>query len=251
MHCVVLGAGIAGVTTAWYLARAAHAVTVLERRPGPGLDASYANGGLLTPSLSDPWAAPGVPRKMLHWLGREDAPLLLRVRAIPGMAGWGLRFLANCRSGPWRRNTEAILRLARFSHDAFAELTAECGIEFDRGDRGTLRIYRDGTSWETGRRIAAMYGELDLPHRLLTAENRAALEPSLRTVARDIAGGVHYTGDRSGDAFLFTKALASEAMTLGVDFATKCRNAQWATPARRHAIQFGTVGIEWRSALAV
>jgi len=99
MRSIVLGAGIAGVTAAYYLAKQGHEVTVLDRQPGPALETSFANGGLVVPSQSDPWASPDAPMKLLKWLGREDAPLLLRLSAVPGMLRWGLAFLA--KAGLW------------------------------------------------------------------------------------------------------------------------------------------------------
>ena len=112
MRIIVLGAGLIGVLTAWYLAEDGHEVVVVDRQPEVGLETSFANGALITPSTSDSWAAPGTPQKILKWLGQEEAPLLLRQSAFPAITGWGLRFLANCRSARWRANTAAVLGLA-------------------------------------------------------------------------------------------------------------------------------------------
>ena len=218
MHTVVLGAGVVGVTTAYYLARRGHQVTVVDRQTGPGLETSFANGGLVTPSLSDPWAAPSAPLQMIQWLGKEDAPLLLRLRAVPGMAGWGLRFLQNCGRQRWRRNTEVVLRLAVHSRDALDRLTAETGIRYDRCDKGTLRVYRDARALEGAYVDADMYAEFGLPYRVLDRRGCVELEPALRPAAERIVGGVHYAGDRSGDAFLFTQELARLCAGLGVTF---------------------------------
>src|SRR5215469_7776711 len=141
MRSIVLGAGIAGVTAAYELARRGHEVTVIDRQPGPALETSFANGGLVVPSQSDPWASPDAPMKLLKWLGREDAPLLLRLSAVPGMLRWGLAFLANCRREHWRHNTEAVFRLAIASRDAYDELVRETGIEHGHNDLGTLRLF--------------------------------------------------------------------------------------------------------------
>ena len=132
MRVVVLGAGIIGTTTAFRLAEAGHEVTVIDRQPDVGLETSFANGGLMTPATSDSWAAPGTPTKILKWLGRADAPMLLRLSAVPGMLNWGIRFLANCRPEQWRRNTEAILSLALLSLAELRTLTQAEGLEYDR-----------------------------------------------------------------------------------------------------------------------
>jgi D-amino-acid dehydrogenase len=215
---VVLGAGVIGVATAWYLAEGGHRVTVLDRQPGAGLETSYANGGLVTPSMSDPWAAPGVPTLILKYWGREDAPFLLRARALPGMAGWGLRFLRNCTPARWRENTETVLRLGLYSRDALDALTAATGIKYDRSERGNLRVYQDGAVLEEAAASAAMYQRLGLPVDVLDGPACVALEPALRPVAGALAGGVHYKGDRSGDAHAFTQALAARAAERGVTF---------------------------------
>src|SRR5215470_5871489 len=125
MRIAVLGGGVIGVTAAWYLAADGHEVTVVDRQPGPALETSFANGGLIVPSQSAPWASPDAPLKLLKWLGREDAPLLLRLSAVPGLLRWGVAFLANCRRERWRRNTEAVFRLAIASRDAYDELVRE------------------------------------------------------------------------------------------------------------------------------
>lgn len=218
MKVVVLGAGLIGTTSAYYLARLGHQVVVIDRQPDVGLETSFANGGLVTPSMSDPWAAPGAPLKMVKWFGREDAPLLVRPSAVPGMAAWGLRFLRNCTAQRWRRNTCTILRLAEYSRDLLDELSAETGIAYDRQEVGTLRLFRDDLSMEAARRGAELLGEFDVPHRLLDAEECARLEPALRPVIHELTGGIHFPNDRSGDALKFTQEVARLCKSMGVEF---------------------------------
>lgn len=218
MSTVVLGAGVVGVTTAYFLARAGEAVTVVDRQPAAGLETSFANGGLVTPGMSDPWAAPGVPAMMLRYLGREDAPFLLRLKAVPSMMGWGLRFLRNCAPERWRANTAAVLRLGVYSLAALDEVTAEAGIAYDRCELGNLRVYPDAKSLDEARAAARMYRELGQPVDVLDAEACVRLEPALAPVRREIAGGVHYRGDRSGDCLRFTQALAQHAEQRGATF---------------------------------
>jgi D-amino-acid dehydrogenase len=217
---VVLGAGIVGVATAYRLAKEGDRVILVDRQPGAGLETSFANGGLVTPGMSDPWAAPGVPKLMLTQLGREDSPILLRLRAVPGMVAWGLSFLANCRPERWRRNTEAVLKLAVYSRDQLTELTEETGIRYDRCDRGNLRIYRDRMAFAKAAKAAAMYRELGQDVRQLDAGGAVALEPALAPVQGEIAGGIHYACDHSGDCHAFAQGLAGAATRLGVEFRT-------------------------------
>ncbi|MGH7125198.1 MAG: D-amino acid dehydrogenase [Stellaceae bacterium] len=218
MRSVVLGAGVAGVTAAYELAKRGHAVTVVDRQPGPALETSFANGGLVVPSQSDPWASPDAPMKLLKWLGREDAPLLLRLSALPGMTRWGLAFLANCRRDRWHRNTAAVFGLAIYSRDAYDALARETGIEHGRSDKGTLRLYSDEAALEAGLAEFERYRELGLAYDFLTREQCVALEPSLTAAARKFVGGIHVAADRSGDCHAFTTGLAGEARKLGVEF---------------------------------
>jgi D-amino-acid dehydrogenase len=215
---VVLGAGVIGVTTAYFLACSGHDVTVIDRQPAAGLETSFANGALVTPGMSDPWAAPGIPGLILRHLGREDAPFLLRLRALPGMLGWGVRFLRNCAPARWRENTETVLRLAVHSREALDWVTAETGIAYDRCERGNLRVHPDAASLAKAAKGAEMYRELGQPVELLDAAGCVALEPALGPIRHDLAGGVHYGGDRSGDCLRFTQSLAQEAAGLGVAF---------------------------------
>ncbi|HLJ18652.1 MAG TPA: FAD-dependent oxidoreductase, partial [Stellaceae bacterium] len=218
MRSVVLGAGIAGVAAAYELARRGHEVTVVDRQPGPALETSFANGGLVVPSQSDPWASPDAPMKLLKWLGREDAPLLLRLSALPGMMRWGLAFLANCRRDRWHRNTAAVFRLAIYSRDAYDVLAKETGIEHGRGDKGTLRLYSDEAALQGALAEFEPYRDLGLAYGLVTRQQCVALEPSLAAVADRFSGGIHISADRSGDCHAFATGLAEHARKLGVDF---------------------------------
>ncbi len=217
-RALVLGGGIIGVTTAYALAKRGFEVTVVERQDGVGLETSFANGSLITPSMADPWAAPGLPLKLLKWIGRENSPFLVRLGALPGLMSWGLKFLANCNPRDWKRNTEVILRIAQYSQDRLKALIDETGISFDRTSHGTLRLFRDGLSMADARRSAEMVGELGVPFRMLDAEECAALDPALEPSLKKIAGGIHFPSDEVGDAFKFTTALADLFREAGVVF---------------------------------
>lgn len=217
-HAAVLGGGIAGIASAWYLARGGYRVTVVERREGAGLETSFANGGLITPSMSDPWASPGIPMLILKWLGREDAPFLLRLRALPGLFSWGLKFLRQCNDDDWHRNTRNILRLCTYSHACLHELARETGVDYESNPRGTLRLFRDSLSMEKSSRVAEFLRQLGV--RLTTLDSAACieLEPALRGQADRIAGAIHYPDDEAGDAHLFTRRLAEVCASRGVEF---------------------------------
>ena len=218
MHVIVIGSGLIGTTTAWYLRRAGADVTVLERAEGPALETSFANAGMLTPSMADPWNAPGVTRKLLAWLGREDAPMLLRAREVPRLAGWGLRFLWNSRRDCFARNTLANLALAGYSLTALRGLRAELGLEYCQREFGTVKIFRERAGFATATALAERLAAEGVASRVLDRAGVVALEPSLDAVRDVIEGGIHYPDDESGDAHLFVCGLAAAAAAAGVEF---------------------------------
>jgi D-amino-acid dehydrogenase len=223
MRMIVLGAGLIGTATAYYLAKFGHEVIVIDRQPTVGLETSFANGALLTPSTSDSWAAPGTPQKILKWLGQEDAPMLLRLGALPGMIGWGVKFLANCRLERWRENTEAVLKLALFSMASLDALQAEEKLAFNRNKAGLIKLFRDPLSMKSTMQAATLYRQLGVELRSLDPAGCIAVEPALAPIQGRISGGIHYPQDGSGDALLFTQTLAERARERGVSFLFNCR----------------------------
>lgn len=217
-HVVVLGGGVVGVASAWFLSRGGCRVTLVERREAAGLETSFANGGLITPSMSDPWASPEIPGMILKWIGREDSPFLVRAGALPGLASWGLKFLRQCNQADWRRNTRNILRLSTFSHERLHALVRETGVDFESNPRGVLHLFRDPLSMEKTSRTAEMLHAFGVRSRTLDPAGCAALEPALRHRMDRIAGGIHYPDDEAGDAHLFTRRLAAVCASNGVEF---------------------------------
>ena len=216
MKVVVLGAGVVGVTSAWYLAEAGHEVTVIDRQPFSGFETSFANGGQISVSHAEPWANPGAPRQILHWLGREDAPLLFRPRASLRQWSWGLKFLFECLPARTRRNTLQILRLALYSRAELQALRARTGIEYDHRERGILHLYTDPQELEAA--LARM--ELSRAHgfdlQALTAAQCVALEPALAYSQVRLAGGTYSPADESGDAHLFSRRIEELCREAGV-----------------------------------
>ena len=200
MRILVLGGGVIGVTTAWFLARDGHEVTVVEREQGVALGTSYANGAMIHTSLVEPWNEPGIALKLLQWIGRDDAPAVLRPAAIPGMLGWGLAFLRNATAARHRRHTLINLRLALLSAKTLKEVRRETGIEHDQREHGIIKILRDPAALDAGVAHAKMLaGEGDLPFRVLDRAAVLALEPALAEGGDGICGGILFPEDESGD----------------------------------------------------
>ncbi|MFM2129753.1 MAG: hypothetical protein RL477_1299 [Pseudomonadota bacterium] len=218
MKVIVLGAGIIGVSTAYFLARDGHRVTVIDRQAAPGQETSFANGGQISASHAEPWANPATPWKLLAWLGRKDAPLWFRLHWDPAMWGFFLRFLANCRGAASRANGEKALRLALYSRDVLAALRQSTAIAFDAEDRGILHVYRSGRALERAVAVAERFRALGLETEALNADACARVEPALASVRDTLAGGIYSPADLSGDAHAFTRALAVKAAEAGVEF---------------------------------
>jgi D-amino-acid dehydrogenase len=218
MSTVVLGAGVIGTASAWYLNQLGEDVTVVERREAAGMETSWGNGGVLHASEIEPWSQPGMPRNILRWMGREDAPLLLRYGAIPRVWRWGLRFARNSTPARFRRNCEANLALALLSLQSLHEIREATGIAFDSVASGVLKIYRSAAALE---RSAAAFGPLvplGLQFSRLDGPACVGVEPALAPVGETLAGGLHFPRDEVGDCNAFTQGLAAAAAARGVRF---------------------------------
>ena len=218
MKAIIIGSGLIGTTSAYFLSRGGWEVTVLDRQDGPGQETSFANGSLLTPSMPEPWNAPGSWRVLLRSIGRSDSPLKLRLKALPHLASWGTRFLRNSASGRYERNTVKNLRLALHSLEVMERLRQEIGIQYGGASPGTLRVFRDpaplGRALEWAERLRAE----GLTYRRLTGAEVVAMEPALGPIAGQLAGGIHYPADEIGNAYKFCVNLADHAHRAGVDF---------------------------------
>lgn len=218
MHVVVLGAGILGVSSAWYLREAGHQVTVIERQAEAALETSFANGSQLSAGHVEPWASPETFPQLLKWGFREDAPLLFRLRADPQQWLWALRFLRECWPGRSHRNLIQLLNLGLYSRAAQHALRQETGIAYEALDRGILNLYPTHADWERGCRAAATITHHGYPRVRLSHDEALALEPAL-SASRSLWVGATYTpGDGSGDARLWTQALAARCTARGVTF---------------------------------
>ena len=219
MKVLVLGSGVIGVTSAWYLSQAGHDVTVVDRQAEPGMETSQANGGQISWGASTPWAAPGIPFKALKWMFRPHSPLVLRPRLDPAMWSWLFKMLGNCTSARYAINRERMLRLSRYSHDCLVALRSETGIHYDERAGGVLELFRTEQELDEAADQSAMLESWGVPYQLLNPATCVAHEPALRAVQNKIAGGMLLPGDESGDCLQFTRELARRAETRGVRFA--------------------------------
>ncbi|HLB17467.1 MAG TPA: D-amino acid dehydrogenase [Burkholderiales bacterium] len=218
MRVIVLGAGVVGTASAWYLARAGHEVTVVERQGAAGLETSFANGGQISVSHAEPWANPDAPGKIWEWLGREDAPLLFRLRGDARQWAWGLRFLVECLPFRTRGNIRQILALALYSRAQLQLLRRDTGIQYDQLTRGILHFYTDEEEFERAVEQATLMRQYGCERDIKTAAECIAIEPALRHAAERIVGGTYTASDESGDARKFTEGLAQLASAQGVRF---------------------------------
>ena len=218
MRVLVLGAGVVGVTCAWFLREAGHQVTVVERQAGVGRETSFANGGQISVSHAEPWANPGAPRKLLKWLGREDAPLLFRPRFEADQWAWGLAFLRECSAARAAQNTRHLVALGLYSRSILKQLRAQLALDYPHSERGILHFYTDRADFEVARTSAALMRTLGCDRRSVSPDEAVQLEPALISIRDRIVGADYCAEDESGDAHAYTLQLAERCAQRGVEF---------------------------------
>jgi len=218
MHVLVLGSGVIGVSSAWYLSRAGFDVTIVDREPGPALETSFANAGQISPGYAAPWAAPGVPLKALKWLFSRDAPLLIRPGLDPRQYLWLLQMLRNCTAKRYATNKARMLRLARYSAGCLNELADELGIDYEARKLGTLQLFRTQAQLDGAGSDIAVLEQFGVPYELLDRAGIVKVEPALVEVADQFTGALRLPEDQTGDCALFTHLLAERAKAAGVEF---------------------------------
>lgn len=218
MRIVILGAGVIGVTSAWYLAQAGHEVVVIDRQAGPALETSFANAGEISPGYASPWAAPGIPAKAMKWLFMEHAPLILRPQFDMAMLRWLIAMLGNCNARDYVVNKGRMVRLAEYSRDKLIELRAATGISYDERTQGTLQLFREEKQLAGIDKDIAVLKADGVAYEVLDRAGCIAAEPGLAGSNQPLAGGLRLPGDETGDCFKFTNRLAEMAAAAGVEF---------------------------------
>ena len=218
MKVIVLGAGLLGVTSAYFLRQQGHEVTVVDRQASAAAETSFANGGQISVSHAEPWANPGAPVKVLKWLGKEDAPLLFRLRADARQWRWGLQFLCECTPARTRHNIEQIVRLGTYSRDTLQQLRRDRDIVYDERTQGILHFYTSQQEFDAAEAPAAQMRELDCDRRVISADEAVKIEPALAHIRPQLAGATYTSEDESGDANRFARELVKRCEQDGVQF---------------------------------
>ncbi|MEO8408227.1 MAG: FAD-dependent oxidoreductase, partial [Oxalobacteraceae bacterium] len=215
---IVLGSGIIGTASAWFLNRAGHEVTVIDRQPGSAQETSFANGGQISVSHAEPWANPAAPMKVLKWLGQEDAPLLYRFRPELLQWKWALQFLRECTPKRTDYNIRQIVALCEYSRQTLMALRTDTGIDYDYLTRGILHFYTDQKEFDQSLPIAKLMRDLGCQRDSISADEVVKIEPALSGIRNKIVGGDFTASDESGDVYKFSNGLADRAQQAGVEF---------------------------------
>ncbi len=218
MKIIVLGAGVVGTTTAYYLHQAGHEVTVLDRQPEAGMETSFANAGQVSPGYSAPWAGPGVPLKAIRWMMMTHRPLVIRPLLDPFMWRWMALMLRNCTEAAYHLNKARMVRLAEYSRDCLMALRGDTALRYDDRQRGTLQLFRTQKQMDHVAEDTSVLDEGGVPYEVLDHAGCLAAEPALAHAHGRILGGLRLPGDETGDAHQFTQRLATHAAALGVTF---------------------------------
>ena len=218
MQVLVLGSGVIGVSMAYYLARAGHEVTVVDRQAAPAMETSFANAGEVSPGYSAPWAGPGVPLKAIKWMLMHHSPLVIKPMLDPAMWRWGTSMLANCTEARYRINKSRMVRLAEYSRDCLKALRAETGIAYDERSQGTLQLFRTQKQLDGVGKDVEILQQYGVPFQVLDRSGYLEHEPALALVKEKFVGALRLPGDETGDCFKYTQNLAKMAEALGVKF---------------------------------
>ena len=222
MKVLVLGAGVVGVTSAWYLAKAGHEVTIIDRQVDVALETSYGNAGQISPGYSAPWAGPGIPLKAIKWLMQDLAPFMISGKEIDTQTlGWMTKMLTNCTEGAYHTNKARMMRLAEYSRDCFINLRQELDIDYEQRSKGTLQLFRTDKQVSDSKKDISVLEECGVDFQILDTDGCIDYEPALAAVKEKIVGGLRLPGDETGDCFKFTNALAEECKKMGVTFKMK------------------------------
>jgi len=217
VHVVVIGGGLMGTTTAYYLLELGHRVTLIDRCDELAAEGSHANAGILHAGHAEPWNTWAAVGQLARSLVRPDGALRLKPKCLPSLTAWGTRFLWHCRRSSHDAVTEANTRLAAWSLELTEELRRASGIAFDGAQHGSLRIFRDHGSFEAARATATAVERLGVRSSVLDADAAVEREPALADIRGELVGALHYRDDAQGDAARFTRGLGEIIRRAGAE----------------------------------
>ena len=218
MKVIVLGAGIIGVSAAWHLLEHGHDVTVIDRQPQAAMETSFANAAQISVSYCEPWANRDAPLKALKWMFSDSAPLLFRPQFDLQQWLWGLRFLSQCNDTAFERNVQQLVALGAYSHSALKDVVRATGIEYNRLERGIAHFFTTQQAFDTAGDAAALMRKYGVDRKVISKAELLAIEPAFNAFAHRIVGGTYTASDESGDARVFTQALAERCLARGAEF---------------------------------
>ncbi|WP_064609520.1 D-amino acid dehydrogenase [Photobacterium sp. J15] len=218
MEVIVLGSGVIGLTSAWYLAQAGHDVTVVERQSRSAEETSFANAGQISYGYSSPWAAPGIPLKAMKWLLQKHAPLKIKPSVSPELYVWASKMLANCNQEKYQINKARMLRIANYSRDCLQELRQQQKLNYEGRQKGTLQVFRSEAQVEAVAKDIKVLADSGTRYQLLDVAGCIDVEPALAKVKGKLVGGLYLPDDETGDCYLFCQQLTALAEQAGVRF---------------------------------
>ncbi len=218
MRILILGGGVIGITSAWYLRKAGHEVTVVDRELGPALETSFANAGQLSYGYTSPWAAPGVPFKAVKWLFQRHAPLAIRLTTDPSQYRWMLQLLRNCTNERYAINKARMVRVSDYSRDCTNQLSNSLGIDYEARSLGTTQLFRTQKQLDAAAEDIRILEQYDVPYEILDRPGIVRAEPALAASVDKLVGALRLPRDQTGDCHVFTERLAEAAAAAGVEF---------------------------------
>ena len=218
MKVVVLGAGIIGTTSAYFLAKQGHEVTVIDRQDSVSMETSHANAGCLSYGFTSPWASPGLPFSVLKWVLTGRSPLIIN----PNMSVETIKFLyrmyKNCNSRSYEINKSRMLRVANYSQKALLEIETDFDLYYEQKKQGSLQLFWDSKEIEKTQKDIAILDKFNINSQLLSAEECVKIEPGLQYVNNKLAGGIQFMDDFTGNCYLFSTEVYKKCVEMGVNF---------------------------------
>lgn len=218
MRVLILGSGIIGTTSAYYLAKQGHDVTVIDRQNSVALETSHANAGQLSYSFSSPWAAPGLPLSLIKWMLSKYPPLIVNPKLNSETVKFLYQMLKNCNSKSYEINKSRMVRVSNFSQKCLLELEKDVDIFYEQRQKGSLLLFKNAKQIENIKKDLSLLEKLNIQHELLDSNGCIQAEPGLHHVKSEFTAGLRFANDCTGNCYLFTNQLYKKCLEMGVKF---------------------------------